>query len=264
MRFSIFQDSHQGGRKRNEDSMGYSYTSDSLVMVVADGLGGHPEGEVASRLALKTVVDRFKQQAKPRLTDVAAFLEDALLAANQALLDYASAHQLMDAPRTTLVAAVVQEGCVIWLHCGDSRMYLLRSGAVLARTLDHSLVERDRQLGRVGVHAFPGNRNALYTCVGSVMQPIFNLAGPVVLRPEDRVVLCSDGLWSVVPEETIVKALGQTPVHKAVPALLARALKNGGPHGDNVTCLAMAWEDQGDFEATQHVGLSVQPSGLSP
>lgn len=255
MKFSVFQESHIGGRKRNEDSMGYDATSDACLLVVADGMGGHPEGEVASQLTLKTLLDLFQQQATPRLADPAEFLEQALLAANQVLVDYAGAHQMADSPRTTLVAAIVQDARLTWIHCGDSRLYLVRQGSILARTLDHSMVERDRQLGRVGVHAFPGNRNALFTCVGSSVRPIFNIVGPVALRPEDRILLCSDGLWSVVSDEFLLQTLMALPVHEAVPKLLGRAVREGGAHGDNVTCLAFAWQDQQDFATTSRTLL---------
>jgi serine/threonine protein phosphatase PrpC len=261
MKFSVFQDSHPGGRKRNEDSMGYCYTSDAALLVVADGMGGHPEGEVASYLTLKVLVDRFRAQATPRLSDVGLFLEESLLAANQTLVDYARAHGLLDSPRTTVVAAVIQDDRLSWVHCGDSRLYLIRQGVVLARTVDHSLVERDRQLGGVGADAFPGNRNALYTCIGSVGRPIFDLAGPVALRGQDSVVLCTDGLWSVVPDEVLVQELVSLSVEEAVPRLLTKARKLGGAHGDNVTCLALTWDEQGDFVATSRTVLSMPPGG---
>ena len=250
MKFSVFQDSRKGGRKLNEDSMGYCYSSEALMMIVADGMGGHPEGEVASKLTLNVMIDCFRAQATPRLQDEAAFLEAALLEANETLVRYARLKDLEDSPRTTLVAAVIQDGQLTWVHCGDSRLYVVRQGAVLTKTLDHSLAERDRQLGRMDASAFPASRNALFTCIGSVTRPIFNIAGPLPLRQDDRILLCSDGMWSVIEEQVLVEGLIQGPVQQAVPELVAQALDLGGPNSDNVTCVALTWEDEDDFVST--------------
>lgn len=250
MKFSIFQDSRKGGRKLNEDSMGYCHSSEALMLVVADGMGGHPQGEVASKLALNVMFDCFQTHATPRLQSEATFLETALLQANQALVRYARLNDLEDSPRTTLVAAVIQDGRMTWIHCGDSRLYVVRQGRVFARTLDHSLAERDRQLGRLDANTLPASRNALFTCIGSVIRPIFNISGPLPLCEGDRILLCSDGMWSVMEEQALADAVQRGSVEQAVPLLVAKALRMGGPHSDNVTCVAMNWEEQSDFATT--------------
>ena len=79
MKFSIFQISRRGGRENNEDRMGYCYTRESGLFVLADGMGGHPEGEVAAQIALQTVAAMYQRQAKPQLPDVPEFLSNALL-----------------------------------------------------------------------------------------------------------------------------------------------------------------------------------------
>jgi len=250
MRYSITQDSHIGGRRLNEDSVGHVSTERSLLLVVADGMGGHPKGEVASKLAMGVVFDLFRAKAQPELPDVALFLQDALMQANEALVRYARTEGLSDSPRTTLVAAVIQDGRITWIHCGDSRFYLLRDGAVFAKTLDHSLLERDRQLGRPPASQLPGYRNALFTCIGSETRPVFNLAGPVALRGGDRVLLCSDGIWSVVEDANLAHALLGKKIKQAVPQLVQQAIRLGGPNGDNASCIALAWGDEDDFLPT--------------
>ena len=84
MKFSVFQLSRKGGREKNEDRMGYSYTKEACLFVVADGMGGHPEGEVAAQLALQTVSLDFQRLARPKLDDPAEFLENSLLSAREA------------------------------------------------------------------------------------------------------------------------------------------------------------------------------------
>lgn len=160
MKFSVFQISRRGGREKNEDRMGYCYTRESGLFVLADGMGGHPEGEVAAQIALQTVASMFQRQARPQLPDVQEFLSASLLAAHHQILRYASDKGMIDSPRTTLVVAVVQAGNAHWIHCGDSRLYMVRSGQLLTRTRDHSYME----LRNVPVALERINRNVLFTC----------------------------------------------------------------------------------------------------
>ncbi len=242
MKFSVFQVSRKGGRKNNEDRMGYCYTRSSAVFVLADGMGGHPDGEVAAQMALQSVATLFQQEAKPLLPDVNAFLTSAVMTAHRQILRYGLDQAMLDSPRTTIVLAVVQDGTVSWTHCGDSRLYLLRHGRLLTRTRDHSVSEQ--QLGRKPAPgaADAGNRNVLFTCLGSPTKPIFSITGPLNLQQGDRVMLCSDGLWSALSEETLVDELGSKPVDVAVPELVEEALRLAGATSDNVTCIALEWE----------------------
>ena len=137
MRFSVYQVSRKGGREKNEDRMGYCYTRDAGLFALADGMGGHPQGEVASQLALQTMAALFQRDAKPTLKDPVRFLHEAIIAGHHQLLRYATEKALIDTPRTTVVACVVQNGAAYWAHCGDSRLYLVRGDKLIARTRDH-------------------------------------------------------------------------------------------------------------------------------
>ncbi len=250
MKFSVFQVSRKGGREKNEDRMGYCYTRESCLFVLADGMGGHPEGEVASQLALQTVSALYQKEAKPALKDVPAFLGASLMAAHHQIIRYAGDKGMLDTPRTTLVVAVVQDGTVTCVHCGDSRLYVVRDHDLLTRTRDHSYME----------HQPPGvvrmdriNRNILFTCLGSPTRPVFDITGPITLQQGDKIMLCSDGLWGTVGEAEIVEQLAGHPVSDAVPDLAERALRNGGARCDNVTVLAMEWETADAFESTRGI-----------
>ena len=249
MKFSVFQISRRGGREINEDRMGYCYTREAGLFVLADGMGGHPEGEVAAQIALQTIAARFQNQAKPALSDVSEFLSSALLAAHHQILRYASDKGALDSPRTTLVAAVLQGGCATWVHCGDSRLYWVRAGALLSRTRDHSYME----LPSIPPHLAHVNRNVLFTCLGSPTKPIYDLAGPVPLEQGDRILLCSDGLWGALSDEDITRDLVRLPVSQAVPELVENALRTTGESSDNVTVIALEWETPDLFESTQGV-----------
>ena len=251
MKFSVFQISRKGGREKNEDRMGYCYTKASGLFLLADGMGGHPEGEVAAQIAMQAISAHYQSQAKPEIEDVKAFFNSAILAAHRQILLYASEKGLTDSPRTTLVAALVQGGCAHWVHCGDSRLYFVRDGELLARTRDHSYLEQRKRLRGAGQEPELTNRNVLYTCLGSPTKPEYDVTGPVPLQQGDKILLCSDGLWGSLDDADIVFHLAQKAVAVAAPDLVERALIKGGAHSDNVTLIAMEWETPDTFESTR-------------
>ena len=227
--------------------MGYCYTQESGLFVLADGMGGHPDGEVAAQLALQTVSALYQQAAQPTIENPAAFLADALLAAHNQILRHAAQKGMLDTPRTTLVAAILQGGRATWVHCGDSRLYVVRDGQLLVRTRDHSYAEHPG-LGSAKFSAV--NRNVLFTCLGSPNKPVFDVMPDLHLRQGDKLLLCSDGLWGSLSDADIVHQLVSHAVSRAVPELVENALRAGGHHSDNVTVLAMEWETPDVFEST--------------
>jgi PPM family protein phosphatase len=249
MQFSVYQVSRKGGREKNEDRMGYCYTRDAGLFALADGMGGHPEGEVASQLALQTLSAMFQREAKPRLTDPLRFLQEAIIAGHHQLLRYATERALMDTPRTTLVACLIQGKQAYWAHCGDSRLYLVRGDKLVARTRDHSYSELQETLSHVVPMGDRVNRNVLFTCLGSPGKPVVDTAGPLVVHPGDRVMLCSDGLWGALPDSVITEVLTKRQISDAVPELVERALREAGEKSDNVTVLAVEWESAEDTDS---------------
>ena len=242
MKFSVFQVSRRGGRDTNEDRMGYSYTRGSGIFLLADGMGGHPEGEVAAQLALQAMSSAYQKEAKPDIKDVPGFLSAAVMAAHRQILRYAIDRGMADTPRTTVVAVLLQGGSATWVYCGDSRLYLVRDGELLARTRDHSYAEQHK--GVAMSENSPGykNRNILFTCLGSPTKPQFDITGPIALQQGDKIMLCSDGLWSSVPDIEITYQLSTKPVALAVPDLVEKALHKAGDSSDNVTVIALEWE----------------------
>jgi serine/threonine protein phosphatase PrpC len=211
-------------------------------------MGGHPEGAMAAQLALQTFSAYFQKAANPTLREVPEFLSSALMAAHHQIIRYAAEKGMLDTPRTTLVAAVMERGNMHWVHCGDSRLYLVRDGELLTRTRDHSYMEQQAHLGKATQHI---NRNILFTCLGSPAKPVFDMSGPVQLLQGDRVLLCSDGLWGTVKDFEIATELARNPLEQAVPELVEMALKRGGQRCDNVTVLAMEWETADEFQTTR-------------
>jgi serine/threonine protein phosphatase PrpC len=199
MKFSVFQISRKGGREKNEDRMGYCYTRESGLFVLADGMGGHPEGEVAAQMALQTISALYQKEARPVVKDVTEFLSASLMAAHHQIIRYASEKGMLDTPRTTLVAAMLQGTSATWVHCGDSRLYVVRDGELLTRTRDHSYLEQ-QSAGVIRMDRI--NRNILFTCLGSPTKPVFDVTGPVTLQQGDKILLCSDGLWGTLAMPT--------------------------------------------------------------
>ena len=251
MKFSVFQVSRKGGRQLNEDRMGYSYTRSSGILLLADGMGGHPEGEVAAQLTLQAMSAQYQKEANPEIADVTAFLTSAVMGAHRQIIKYAIEKGMLDTPRTTVVAAVVQDGTATWVHCGDSRLYLVRNGKLVTRTRDHSYMEQP-PAGQTAARAAERiNRNILFTCLGSPTKPVFDITGPIALQQGDKILLCSDGLWDSLPDDDIVRQLSAKPVGQAVPDLVENALQKGGATSDNVTAIALEWETPDEFETTK-------------
>lgn len=259
MRFSVFQVSRKGGREKNEDRMGYCYTRESGLFLLADGMGGHPEGDAAAQLALQTISALYQKEARPFIKNTVEFLSVALMAAHQRLLRYASEKGMLDTPRTTLVAVILQNTGFTWVHCGDSRLYVVRNGGLLMRTRDHSYLEQQS----AGVYKPERiNRNILFSCLGSPTKPVLNVTGPVLLQQGDKLMLCSDGLWGSLSEEEIIHHLASKTVSQAVPDLVESALHLGGEQSDNVTVLAVEWETPDVLESTYAVSSDSTMNGV--
>jgi len=256
MKFSIFQDSRRGGRKVNEDRVAHWQSGDALLMVVADGLGGHQHGELAAQLAVDHLGEAFAAQARPRLANPAFFLLRAISGAHAAIVHEARAKGLRDSPRTCIAACVVQEGLLHWAHVGDCRLYVLRKGGVLVRTRDHSLVQRLVDEGRMREEAISSHpdRNRLLQCLGGVQMPRFEPASTHRLERDDVVLLCSDGFWGPLTQRHLAHGLAAAELRAAMGALVALAEARGGPGCDNVSAVAMRWGEEaapeGDWPRT--------------
>ncbi|MFL6631841.1 MAG: PP2C family protein-serine/threonine phosphatase [Massilia sp.] len=247
MQFSVYQQSHIGGRKLNQDRMGYLYTREALLLVLADGMGGHLRGEVAATIALQSIATRFKAQATPYVRKPERFLEEALRQAHEDILRYTREKAMPDSPRTTIVACLVQHNSAVWAHCGDSRLYWLRRGQVLGRTRDHSHIEYLIAKGQADAseRATHPDRNKLYNCLGASTPPKVELSPGASLEPGDILLLCSDGLWSVLPDTEIAHRFSARTIVQAVPEMVAMATAIAGSRGDNTTALAIQWQGAG-------------------
>jgi len=166
---------------------------------------------------------------------------------------------LIDTPRTTIIACVLQGNAAYWAHCGDSRLYMVRGEKLIARTRDHSYTELQETLSHVVPMGEKFNRNVLFTCLGSPGKPVVDTAGPLRMMPGDRVLLCSDGLWGALSDAAICEQMARQPLSDAMPELVEMALRSAGPKSDNVTVLAVEWEAAEDLDSV--AGISTNQLG---
>jgi serine/threonine protein phosphatase PrpC len=248
MKFTVYQDSRRGGRKSNQDRVGYSYSRDALLLVIADGMGGHLHGEVAAQIAVELISDQFQKKARPFLTKPTQFLVDSINQTHEAIFNYAASHRMTEIPRTTCVVCIVQDGIAYWAHVGDSRLYLIRNGQVVAQTKDHSKVQKMVDAGLIteeeALHH--AEKNKIYNCLGGHHTPEIELGGKQALVNGDAIMLCTDGLWGVLTENEIVHFLTAFPALFAIPQLMDRAEMRGGKDGDNLTAVGINWHEDED------------------
>ena len=245
MKFAVFQQSRQGGRKYNQDRVAYSYSKDAVLLVVADGMGGHYHGEVAAQITVQMIADMFQKQARSQIKDPHRFLSAAMISSHEAILDYTTKHNLMESPRTTCVAAIVQQDHAYWAHVGDSRLYMYRGMRMITRTKDHSKVQQLHDDGKISaeeMHTHP-ERNKIYNCLGGFLPPDVELGKRMPIRDGDTLMLCSDGVWSVLSEAEIASILDTYTITRAIPELLDHAEFRGGEDGDNLSAVGLTWGD---------------------
>ena len=243
MKFTIYQASRQGGRKNNQDRVAYSYSRDSLLMVVADGMGGHMHGEIAAQLCVQTLTDYFQRVANPHVADPLRFLEDVIQRSHYAINDYAVEHDLLEIPHTTCVAAIVQDNTAYWAHVGDSRLYFFSDGKLVSRTLDHTAVARMVKDGLITEEesAHHPNRNRVSNCLGGYVAPEVECAPPMPINDGDTLLLCTDGIWGSVSIPEIAAILHSYTLEDGVRHLMDHAEFRGGEKGDNLSLVAMTW-----------------------
>jgi PPM family protein phosphatase len=240
-------------REGNEDS----YLVVEPLYAVADGMGGHRGGEVASSLALETVQGMFERRE--------GSLAEQVAEANRAVFDRSQNDRKVSGMGTTLTAAQVDGNRVHLVHVGDSRAYLLRGGELTQITEDHTLVHRMVMEGEISeeeAETHP-HRSILTRALG-VDQNIQVDEGDLEVAPGDRLLLCTDGLTGMVPEGQIREILLESlDPQEAVDKLVKVANRAGGI--DNITALILDFADDGGGPgATKGFAIPGQPTSERP
>lgn len=245
MKFAIARETRTGTRKYNQDRIGHWSTPGALLMVVADGMGGHSHGEVAAQVTVDLFGRAFALEAKPKLPEPARFLPRLIAAAHAGILLEAQQRKMREAPRTVVVACLVQDGVAHWAHTGDCRLYLFRNGRIQARTRDHSVVQQLVDEGRIREEAVASHpdRNRLLQCLGGVQAPRIDVASER-LAMNDVLLLCSDGLWGPLTQRQMLHALVNRSLPVAVQELAELAESRAGGDCDNTSAVALHWQEE--------------------
>ncbi|MES2500041.1 MAG: protein phosphatase 2C domain-containing protein [Pseudomonadota bacterium] len=262
MKFSIYQNSRQGPRNYNQDRLAYSYSKDALLLVLADGMGGHRNGEVAAHLAVKTLTDAFQRLAVPFLSSPAKFLIDHIQQVHDMIDNVTQRDELIESPRTTIVAAIIQRGFLYCAHVGDSRLYHFRDGHLLFRTEDHSVVQSLYKKGMItkeemATHPY---KNKIYNCLGGETPPQIDLSDRFELIEGDTILLCTDGVWGVLTDVQIKEIIQQNIViEDATNKLLNSAEFASDERGDNMSAIGLQWGDR--QQSSDAVSTQLMPLG---
>lgn len=239
------------GRKRehNEDNMAFVIPKDPLVMankgalfIVADGMGGHAAGEVASEIAVDTISNMYYQDDSD---EVVVSLQRAIRRANASIHQRAAENMLRTGMGTTCVAAVLRGNTAYIANVGDSRAYLLRGRQVKQISQDHSWVAEQVRAGlltddQARTHA---QRNVITRCLGTQAEVDVDVFHEE-LKEGDSFVLCTDGLSGLVSDEELLSIIDQFVPQESVYHLVERANENGGP--DNITAIVAKVQEVGE------------------
>jgi serine/threonine protein phosphatase PrpC len=198
-----------GGREENQDRVAAAVAEHVALLVVADGMGGHANGARAAEVTREIVLDAFGHTAQP-LFDPLGFLHLILGRAHEEVVKLGASLPLEQRPRATCALCLVQQGASWWAHVGDSRIYHLRAGSLIARSRDHSHVEvllREGLITAEQAHAHP-MRNYVECCLGGdPILPDMTITRRRPLESGDVLMVCTDGLWSGLKDTEIAAEL---------------------------------------------------------
>jgi len=241
MQFEIGRTSRLGNREINQDRLTAIESAQGAVLVLGDGLGGKPGGE----LAAQTLIDSIREELalNPLPADYPRkFLHELVRRAHHAILMAGAEQQPPLAPGSTAVVCLVQDRKVWWAHVGDSRFYLIRDGLPLYRTQDHSYVEQLYQEGRISLrktHDHP-MRNYVTQCIGLFPhEPEITVSKGIDLIEGDVLLLCSDGFWEPLDDAQIGAVIETGKLNDSLNLLAERAESSKYPRSDNTSAIAM-------------------------
>jgi protein phosphatase len=249
--------SHVGKIRANNQDSGYA---GEFLFVVADGMGGHAGGDVASAIAVKRIIETDHHYTSG--SDAEFALHTALTAANAQLAETVFDHSELTGMGTTVSGLILVNGQVVIAHIGDSRIYLLREGELTQVTADHTFVQRLVDSGRITEEeaAVHPRRSVLMRVLGDVDATPEIDTSIMATQPGDRWLLCSDGLSSYVSHDKILHALvANESAQAAADRLVKDALDQGAP--DNVTVVLVDVDESG---VSAHVPPVTVGSAASP
>ncbi len=238
MRMGAYSDTGRV-RKINEDSF-FSYRNENLIgAMVADGMGGHAKGEVASKMATMIIKDHIIRMFDPDMdyVELGEMIRRAFIEANAEIYEYSRHKENAEGMGTTASMAFIFKGKLIVVHVGDSRVYTIKNGGIQQITTDHSLVQELLSRGRITSDDAKNHpqKNVITRAIGTDVSIKVDVR--IVDYNDETVIVSSDGLTNLVSDTQIMEIIdGCEDLQEGVEELVALANKKGGM--DNITCIA--------------------------
>lgn len=238
--YCVFTD--KGSREINEDSAGVKIDNDRYCFVVCDGLGGHGRGEEASALVKDVIINDFDTNS-----NIDDFLENTIVKAQDELMLEQERKRTRNEMKTTVVALMVDELNIKWIHVGDSRLYRFNKNKVKERTIDHSVPQMLVLAGDIKEKKIRNHpdRNRLLKVMGIDWDsPQYSVSEINNTVETQAILMCSDGFWELITEKEMEKLLKKSSsVNEWVDKMVEIIRKNGiGKNMDNYTAIAV-WFD---------------------
>jgi serine/threonine protein phosphatase PrpC len=233
-----------GGREENQDRVAVAVAEQAALLVAVDGMGGHADGARAAQVTQRVIVEAFWHVPQP-LFDPLGFLHLTLGRAHDEVVKLGAQLPLEQRPRATCAVCLVQQHASWWAHVGDSRLYHVRHGALVARSRDHSHVELLLREGLISAEQAQNHpmRNFVECCLGGdPILPDMSLTRRRPIEPNDLLLVCTDGLWGALTDAEIAAEFG-TPgeLREKLLGLGARAVQRAGSGSDNASAAALRW-----------------------
>ena len=237
MTLDSYSYTNQGGRSYNQDAVGSSELPEGGIFVVADGLGGHLDGELASKCVVDTILDKHSAQGES-LTD---WLEARIKEANAKILELQE--QRRSNMKSTVAALAVSGGRAVWANVGDSRVYYLHGRAIEKITEDHSVAYKKYKSGSItrAQIGMDEDQSCLLRVLGNSDRNKPDVGSPdSPIEPGDGFFLCSDGMWEyLLDEEILIDFLKAETAQDWAEQLLLRAMDRIRPKNDNLSLIAV-------------------------
>jgi PPM family protein phosphatase len=233
-----------GGREENQDRVVAAVAEQAVLLLVVDGMGGHAHGARAAQVTQQVIAEAFWHAPQP-LFDPLGFLHLTLGRAHDEVVKLGAQLPLEQRPRATCAVCLIQQRASWWAHVGDSRLYHVRHGALVARSRDHSHVELLLREGLISAEQAQNHpmRNFVECCLGGdPILPDMSLTRRRPLEPNDVLLVCTDGLWGPLSDAEIAAEFGMPGELRAKLLQLGeRAVQRAGGGSDNTSAAALRW-----------------------
>ncbi len=252
MDYSVSQQSHQGGRDYNEDRTAIFERNGTILLVVADGLGGHEGGDLASQAFVDAMGDSFTKATEKQLSKPGSFLTLSINFAHHTVHRRAVNQGFnVDSPKTTCVVCLIHKGIATWAHSGDSRLYLIRKREIIMVTEDHV----SKKLGR--------EKNApINRCVGGLENPRPQVGDSYEMEEGDILFLATDGAWACFDPDDLSDYVDPQHPSLGLDSLLQALENRNKAPSDNLSVVVLFWgvkqldnPDLTDFEEPNSIQI---------